>query len=74
MVAPTIILLFSVGAIHESPAFIINNRSFSGGASPSPTETSSLFTFLSPTGWGLHTMYLRFFLRTAREVCPYNRF
>ena len=57
MVAPTIILLFSVGAIHESPAFVHYNRSFSGAPRDSPTETfslftlhSSLFTFLSPTG------------------------
>ena len=34
MVAPTIILLFSVGAIHESPAFVHDNRSFSGGETP----------------------------------------
>ena len=37
MVAPTIILLFSVGAIHESPAFVHDNRSFSGAPRDSPT-------------------------------------
>ena len=54
------ILLCSVGAIHESPAFMSDNRSFSGGASP------------SPTGW-LFVSGKVFVFREAKRL-PYDGF
>ena len=41
MVAPTICFLYSVGAIHESPVFICDNRSFSGCQGRRPTSNDN---------------------------------
>ena len=41
MVAPTMRFLYSVGAIHESPVFICDNRSFSGCQGRRPTSNDN---------------------------------